>query len=118
MIWNKIINGIMGIVDKLIPDADKKIEFKEKLSTMLLENEDEWRKQVVRLQIHNSGIKWIDGFKHLIRPLLEMALSIQYFLYKFGVITVWTDTDTYLLGAVIGFYFISRGVEKSINRIL
>ena len=80
MIWNKIIDGVMGIVDKLIPNADKKLEFKDKLSTLLLENESEWRSQAIQLQVHNSGVRWIDGFKHLIRPLLALAMTVQYFL--------------------------------------
>lgn len=116
--WTKIVDSIMGIVDKFIPNAEKKLEFKQTLSTMLLENETEWRKDVISLETSTSGVKWIDGFKHLIRPAIALAMTIQYFLYKFGYVDVWTSTDTYLFGAVIGFYFISRGVEKSITKVL
>lgn len=113
-----IIDAVMGVIDKIIPDANKKIELKKEISTALIDNEAVWRTEAVKLQTHSSGVKWIDGFKHLIRPLIALCLFAQYTLWKFGLIEVWTKTDTYLLGAVVGFYFISRGIEKSITKVL
>ena len=113
-----LIDTVMSVVGKFIPDPDKKLEFKEKISTALIDNESEWRKDAVALQTATSGVKWIDGFKHLVRPVIAFAIVIQWYLYKFGVIEVWTQEDTLVFGAIIGFYFISRGIEKKITKVL
>jgi len=116
--FKAIIDTVMGIVDKFIPDPDKKLEFKKTVSTALIDNESEWRKDSVTLQTSDSGNRFVNGMKHIVRPLISFAVVIQWYLYKFDVIDVWTKEDSIVLGAVIGFYFISRGIEKGIAKVL
>ncbi len=116
--FKAIVDTVMSVVNKFIPDADKKLEVKEKISSALIDNEKNWRDSAVALQVHDSGVKWINGFKHLVRPVIALAIVIQWELYKFGVIDVWTKEDSIILGAVVGFYFISRGIEKAITKVL
>ena len=106
--------NLLGIIDKVVPDGDKKIELKNQIQNKLLEAEQNWQKMIVQLQLHSTGSVWRDAYRASVRPTITYALILNYFFHKFGWIApeLWTTFDSVILSTALGFYFGSRGIEK------
>lgn len=59
-----------------------------------------------------SGIKWIDGFNALIRPLCASVALMLWVMALNGQGFTLTEWDRELVGAIIGFWFAHRIYKK------
>jgi predicted component of type VI protein secretion system len=112
-----ILNSIKGIIDKVIPDANKRVEVKEKIVDAFLDVDKEYLKAIVQIQTSSSGVKWIDGLKHLIRPIVTLMVMGR-LLQSWIMGTEISSNEWLMIQIVVGFYFVSRGAEKMIKKIL
>jgi len=114
---HKILGTVEDVLDKFIPDADLKEEAKRDITASVLDAESTYIKEIVSLQKQTSGITWVDGVKHLIRPLITMVMMGRLVFWWAGgpdlVANEWK-----LLIIVCSFYFFSRGAEKIIKKVV
>ncbi len=77
----ELINDILGLAKKLIPDADKRKELELAILTLM----------------HNLRSKWMIN-------ILTLAWVGLYFAYKFNLVT-YTEFDFAVLVTMISFHF-------------
>lgn len=82
-----------------------------------------------RAQGQKSGVKWIDGFNSLLRPLIAFwwvivlysgSLCVQFYalVWKFNetvptaVLTVFGDQEKAIALSIIGFVFVDRAIRR------
>ena len=82
-----------------------------------------------KAQGQKSGVKWIDGFNSLLRPLIAFwwvivlysgALVVQFYalVWKFhesiptAVLTVFGDQEKAIALSIIGFVFVDRAIRR------
>ncbi len=111
-----LVDKITGVADKFIPDAEKKLEFRENVLLIISELESKFYDVIVKLQSISSGSKIIDGFKHTVRPIIALTILTEWMLARHGLAPEFTQNEMYLLGGVFAFYFVSRGVEKIVGK--
>lgn len=70
-----------------------------------------------------SGVKWVDAFNSLVRPLVTYLLLAGYLWIKVyrlyhgePITTVWNDEDQALLAAALSFWFGQRSIGKAMGR--
>jgi len=117
MITGSIIKAIRTVIDKTVPDADKRVELKKSLVQAVKEADRERMQSMARVQAVSSGIRWVDGLKHLVRPfvvLLVMGRLLQSWITGAAI----SHSEWQLVQIVVGFYFFSRGTEKVVNKVL
>jgi len=112
-----LLKSVRTVIDKVIPDADKREELKGEVSELLLDAESKYHEQAVKLQLASSGVRWIDGMKHLIRPVITLLMVLR-------MVSAWLGAppldaqEWMLLQIAVGFYFLSRGAEKIVKKIV
>jgi len=112
-----IFKSISSIVDKFVPGAGERKKLKAELASLVLEAESAYIKQVAELMKQGSGIKWIDGIKHLIRPGICVIMFLRLVSSWFGAPAL-SQNEWWILQGAVGFYFLSRGAEKIIRKAL
>jgi|TARA_Y100000310_G_scaffold102770_1_gene100939 hypothetical protein len=90
---------------------------KSEISSLLIEAEGDYIRQIVRLQSQTSGLFAVDMLKHLIRPVIALIMIARMVSEWFGAPPLSPD-EWLVLKGVVGFYFVSRGVEKVIKKIV
>lgn len=111
-----LIDKVMGVADKFIPDAKERLKFRENILIIVSELESKFYDVIVKLQGQSSGSKLIDGFKHTVRPIIALAVLLQWILARHGLTPEFTQNEMYLLYGVFAFYFASRGFEKILKK--
>jgi len=117
MLTKPIFNAIQKAVDKIVPDANERLKLKDSLVTELLDADKSYLESLVKIQTSSSGVRWIDGIKHLVRPIITfmvMGRLLQSWITGVEI----SSNEWLLLQIVIGFYFVSRGAEKMIKKML
>lgn len=111
-----LVSSITDIAKTFIPTARKRLEFKQRVMEITMQLQDKYFEAIIKLQSMSSGVKWVDGFKHLVRPIIALSILSVYLTHKYGLIkTPLTEMDYYLIYGVFGFYFASRGLEKTFS---
>ena len=125
---SKLVNDVVGIVDKFVPDKTKKQEFEFELKKMLEQNNSEYEKMLLEdvnsarnlaaKQAEQSHGKFIEIYRSLPRPTIALISTFLWgYIILSRVITgmphlVLNHFDYGLIGAVFTFYFGSRTFEK------
>jgi hypothetical protein len=112
--------GLLGLIDKILPDGDKKIELKNQVQNKIIEADADFRKMIVELQTHSSGSVGMDAYRASVRPTITYLLLANYMMHKFGWLPpeTWTQFDSIILASAITFYFGSRGIEKMVMKTI
>lgn len=114
---DRVLGTVDSVLDKFLPDADTKVEARKEIAGAVLDAESAYIKEIVSLQKQTSGITWVDGIKHLIRPLITMIMMGRLVFWWVGGPAL-VDNEWKLLIIVCSFYFFSRGAEKIIRKVL
>lgn len=76
----------------------------------------------------NSGIRWLEVYKGMIRPTIALSViatfeackfvAVYYFVHAHSPVfqildALWTTRDDAILGVIIGFYFGGRSIDKA-----
>jgi len=119
MNWNIgkwLIDKVTGVADKFIPSAKQRLAFKEKMLDIVHQLNDKYYDVIVKLQGQSSGSKLVDGFKHTVRPIIALAVLIEWILARHGIVEPFTKEEMYLLYGVFTFYFAGRSIEKILGK--
>lgn len=119
---------VLDVISEAIPDVDKKREFEHNFKMAVLEKESEFTKTIVddlKSSRELAGIefreikgKFIDFLRALPRPLLALIAG---FIWAYSIFQRIDSTvphleltyfDYSIIGAVIGFYFGFRWLDK------
>ena len=77
------------------------------LSTQLT---DKYYEVIVALQTQSSGSKFVDGIKHLVRPIIAIVMMYEQIAWNHGWLV--NEPNQWITNGIIAFYFASRGIEK------
>ena len=113
-------NTVTGILDKFVGDkiGDKeRIELENQMKLAIMADIETHEKNIVALQTHKTGNKWVDGFRGLVRPLIALFFMGLFVADKFGYLDrPLTQFDQWVMGSIISFYFVLREVGKFKNK--
>lgn len=77
---------------------------------------------------YTTGITWVDALNGSVRPVISYGFFLLYSFMKivqlkyantelpWTIQALWTDNDWAVFGAIIGFYFGQRGLNKALGR--
>mgnify|MGYP003647982529 FL=1 len=108
-----------GIVDKFIQTKDEKAQFKKEMEQIFIAHELSLEKEITLR--HQSDMQSDSWLSKNIRPLLTIFSLVLYTIFSVtdGNVGSFDIQDQYvdLLGQIVimslGFYFTSRGIEKT-----
>lgn len=115
-----ITGTISNILDKIVGDkideSDKE-KLKNEMAIAIIADVQTHEKNIVELQTHKTGNKWVDGFRGIVRPLIALFFMGLFVADKFEWISKpLTDFDQWVMGSIISFYFVLREVGKFKNK--
>lgn len=105
---------VLKTIIHLIPAGKKRIEFREKMADIYFQLNDKYYDVIVKLQGQSSGTKFVDGFKHMVRPIIALVMMYEQVAWNHG----WSvnEPNQWITNGIIGFYFASRGLEKTLGK--
>jgi len=114
-----IAEKLGGVVDKFVRTKDEKAEFEKQMTTIFMDHEISLEKEITSR--HAADMQSDSWLSKNIRPLLTIFSLVLYTLFALtdGNIGDFNIANQYvdLLGQIVimslGFYFTSRGIEKT-----
>lgn len=107
---------------RIIDESDNK----EHLAATDVQADVQWSKNSFDSMAQQTGVKFVDGYRAMVRPSIAYGIFALFALHKIASISgfvhtgwhlsdlgmVWDSTDYNILSCVIGFYFGGRAFEK------
>lgn len=144
-----IVSAIIGFISSIFPQAlkvyDKKIEYAQEIKILEIQAQLQMQGHLNRLEqiavqedaeqyrtiykTFYSGVKWVDAFNALVRPVITFSFFGLYAYIKyvqFGYVsgadyltvytTLWGVEDQALFSSIIAFYFGNRTFNKLMDK--
>ncbi len=116
---SSIADKISGVVDKFVQTKDEKAAFEKEMTNIFMQHELSLEKEITSR--HAADMQSDSWLSKNIRPLLTIFSLVLYTLFAItdGNIGDFNIANQYvdLLGQIVimslGFYFTSRGIEKT-----
>lgn len=116
-----VVDKVVGVVDKFVPDTDKANELKAEIENALIDAQAQMEVELTKR--HATDMSSDSWLSKNIRPLILVFLTVSTIalIYltifildesKVALIQPWQGLLTVLLTTAYAFYFGSRGIEK------
>jgi|TARA_R100000482_G_scaffold104033_1_gene46759 hypothetical protein len=114
-----IADKISGVVDKFVQTKDEKAAFEKEMTNIFMAHELSLEKEIS--ERHKNDMQSDSWLSKNIRPLLTIFSLVLYTLFaitdgnigKFNIANQYVDLLGQIVIMSLGFYFTSRGIEKT-----
>jgi|TARA_R100001460_G_scaffold25737_2_gene51865 hypothetical protein len=114
-----IADKISGVVDKFVQTKDEKAEFEKEMTNIFMSHELSLEKEIS--ERHKNDMQSDSWLSKNIRPLLTIFSLVLYTLFaitdgnigEFNIANQYVDLLGQIVIMSLGFYFTSRGIEKT-----
>ncbi len=114
-----IAEKLGGVVDKFVRTKDEKAEFEKQMTEIFMSHELSLEKEITSR--HAADMQSDSWLSKNIRPLLTIFSLILYTLFaisdgnigEFNIANQYVDLLGQIVIMSLGFYFTSRGIEKT-----
>jgi|TARA_R110002012_G_scaffold69432_2_gene179793 hypothetical protein len=114
-----IADKISGVVDKFVQTKDEKAEFEKQMTNIFMSHELSLEKEIS--ERHKNDMQSDSWLSKNIRPLLTIFSLVLYTLFaitdgnigEFNIANQYVDLLGQIVIMSLGFYFTSRGIEKT-----
>ena len=114
-----IADKISGVVDKFVQTKDEKAEFEKEMTNIFMSHELSLEKEIT--ERHKNDMQSDSWLSKNIRPLLTIFSLVLYTLFaitdgnigEFNIANQYVDLLGQIVIMSLGFYFTSRGIEKT-----
>ena len=114
-----IADKISGVVDKFVQTKDEKAEFEKEMTNIFMSHELSLEKEIS--ERHKNNMQSDSWLSKNIRPLLTIFSLVLYTLFaitdgnigEFNIANQYVDLLGQIVIMSLGFYFTSRGIEKT-----
>jgi len=114
-----IANKIGGLVDKFVQTKDEKAQFEKEMEEIFIKAELDLEKEITSR--HAADMNSDSWLSKNIRPLLTIFSLVLYTLFaltdgnigEFNIANQYVDLLGQIVIMSLGFYFTSRGIEKT-----
>mgnify|MGYP003113669458 FL=1 len=114
-----IADKISGVVDKFVQTKDEKAAFEKEMTNIFMSHELSLEKEIS--ERHKNDMQSDSWLSKNIRPLLTIFSLVLYTLFaitdgnigKFNIANQYVDLLGQIVIMSLGFYFTSRGIEKT-----
>ena len=116
---SSIADKISGVVDKFVQTKDEKAEFEKEMTNIFMSHELSLEKEIIKR--HKNDMQSDSWLSKNIRPLLTIFSLVLYTLFaitdgnigEFNIANQYVDLLGQIVIMSLGFYFTSRGIEKT-----
>jgi len=116
---SSIADKISGVVDKFVQTKDEKAEFEKEMTNIFMSHELSLEKEIS--ERHKNDMQSDSWLSKNIRPLLTIFSLVLYTLFaitdgnigEFNIANQYVDLLGQIVIMSLGFYFTSRGIEKT-----
>jgi len=114
-----IADKISSVVDKFVQTKDEKAEFEKEMTNIFMAHELSLEKEITSR--HSADMQSDSWLSKNIRPLLTIFSLLLYTLFaitdgnigEFNIANQYVDLLGQIVIMSLGFYFTSRGIEKT-----
>tara|TARA_R100000479_G_scaffold169835_2_gene111903 strand:- start:198 stop:605 length:408 start_codon:yes stop_codon:yes gene_type:complete len=114
-----IADKISGVVDKFVQTKDEKAAFEKEMTNIFMSHELSLEKEIS--ERHKNDMQSDSWLSKNIRPLLTIFSLVLYTLFaisdgnigEFNIANQYVDLLGQIVIMSLGFYFTSRGIEKT-----
>jgi len=114
-----IASKLGNLVDKLVQTKDEKAQFQKEMEEIFIKAELDLEKEITAR--HNADMQSDSWLSKNIRPLLTIFSLVLYTLFaltdgnigEFNIANQYVDLLGQIVIMSLGFYFTSRGIEKT-----
>ena len=114
-----IADKISSVVDKFVQTKDEKAEFEKEMTNIFMAHELSLEKEITSR--HSADMQSDSWLSKNIRPLLTIFSLVLYTLFaitdgnigEFNIANQYVDLLGQIVIMSLGFYFTSRGIEKT-----
>ena len=116
---SSIADKISGVVDRFVQTKDEKAEFEKEMTNIFMSHELSLEKEIS--ERHKNDMQSDSWLSKNIRPLLTIFSLVLYTLFaitdgnigEFNIANQYVDLLGQIVIMSLGFYFTSRGIEKT-----